>query len=247
MTTKRVSDFIVAFQYQTEQPAFRGRLIVDLCRRLKLKAPRIVEVGVFTGALSAYLLRELPTCTLLMVDLWQAYATASDDEISTVNDREMLEVMDHACKSVAFAADRVIVRRASSIDAAVGVLDGSCDIVFLDADHHYEAVVADIAAWWPKVKPNGVLCGHDWGYPATSVGVERAVREFVDRMSGLKIQWSLDYTWIIQKRTATPGEIAEPAKETAEERRYRGNAWGLPIYDPERATQKEASTRKATP
>ncbi len=39
--------------------------------------------------------------------------------------------------------------------------DGSLDLVFIDADHREEAVLADIAAWRPKVRPGGTLSGHD--------------------------------------------------------------------------------------
>ena len=51
--------------------------------------------------------------------------------------------------------------------------------VYIDALHDYDSVKADIAAWWPQVKPGGVLAGHDFhsGNPETA-GVARAVREF---------------------------------------------------------------------
>lgn len=39
--------------------------------------------------------------------------------------------------------------------------DKSFDLVYIDADHSYQNVSNDITAWLPKVKPNGVLCGHD--------------------------------------------------------------------------------------
>ncbi len=39
--------------------------------------------------------------------------------------------------------------------------DGSCDLVFIDGDHSYEAAKRDIEMWLPKVKPGGILCGHD--------------------------------------------------------------------------------------
>jgi hypothetical protein len=48
------------------------------------------------------------------------------------------------------------------------------DLVFIDGDHRYEAVRADIAGWLPKVRPGGVLCGHDCG---VFEGVNRAVGE----------------------------------------------------------------------
>jgi predicted O-methyltransferase YrrM len=54
---------------------------------------------------------------------------------------------------------------------------GTVDLVFLDADHDYAAVAADIAAWRPVVRPGGILCGHDFGDFA---GVTRAVVEAFD-------------------------------------------------------------------
>jgi hypothetical protein len=51
---------------------------------------------------------------------------------------------------------------------------GMVDLVFLDADHSYEAVKADIRDWRPLVRPGGILCGHDYrGFP----GVTQAVNE----------------------------------------------------------------------
>lgn len=41
-------------------------------------------------------------------------------------------------------------------------LESRLDFVYLDADHAYESVKADIAAWWPLVKPGGIFAGHDY-------------------------------------------------------------------------------------
>jgi glycosyltransferase involved in cell wall biosynthesis len=35
-------------------------------------------------------------------------------------------------------------------------------VSYIDADHRYESVVSDIQAWWPKVRPGGILSGHDY-------------------------------------------------------------------------------------
>jgi hypothetical protein len=50
------------------------------------------------------------------------------------------------------------------------------DFCYIDGSHEYEAVRRDIAALWPKIRPGGVLGGHDFfeGFP----GVIRAVTEF---------------------------------------------------------------------
>lgn len=52
------------------------------------------------------------------------------------------------------------------------------DLVFLDADHTYEFVLADIMAWKPLLRPGGILCGHDWGQK-DHPGVEQAVRRLL--------------------------------------------------------------------
>jgi hypothetical protein len=49
-----------------------------------------------------------------------------------------------------------------SAEAAALFPDAGLDFVFIDADHHADAVRRDLAAWWPKVAPGGVLAGHDY-------------------------------------------------------------------------------------
>jgi hypothetical protein len=55
------------------------------------------------------------------------------------------------------------------------------DMVFLDGDHEYDGVVADIEAW--RLKARRLLCGHDYGHPDYP-GVAKAVDDVVgDRMA----------------------------------------------------------------
>lgn len=65
------------------------------------------------------------------------------------------------------------VSEMNSTHAAIQFGDASQDAVFIDASHEYEDVKADIAAWLPKVKPGGILAGHD----IDEAGVLRAVKE----------------------------------------------------------------------
>lgn len=67
-----------------------------------------------------------------------------------------------------------------SVKAARFFADKSLDFVFIDADHTYKAVTEDIKAWLPKVKPGGLLAGHDY-QPAEKYGVNKAVRDYFKR------------------------------------------------------------------
>ncbi len=67
--------------------------------------------------------------------------------------------------------------RLSSCMAAQLYTDQSLDFVFIDASHEYEHVRADLLAWKPKVKPGGILAGHDYGQDFP--GVVRAVDEII--------------------------------------------------------------------
>ena len=81
-------------------------------------------------------------------------------------------VLDHVFPIVAPS------RRASGLFA-----EGSLDFVFIDAEHTFESVLDDLSAWWPKVRPGGLLAGHDYDWPE----VARAVDRFFGR-SGLNLR-----------------------------------------------------------
>ena len=73
-----------------------------------------------------------------------------------------------------------------SVDVAKTIPDESLDWVYIDADHRYEAVKADLKAWFPKVRKGGVMSGHDYMnfvYKAPFgdyvYGVKQAVKEFM--------------------------------------------------------------------
>ncbi len=69
------------------------------------------------------------------------------------------------------------------------------DFIFIDANHEYAYVKQDIELYWPKIKPGGFLCGHDYsgGHP----GVTQAVDEFFGKL-GLPVE-SHQYCWLVKK------------------------------------------------
>lgn len=72
--------------------------------------------------------------------------------------------------------DPVSFIKKRSNEASFYIQDGSLDLVFIDADHSYNAVKEDVELWQPKVRKGGILCGHDYRNAAHR-GVEKAVLE----------------------------------------------------------------------
>jgi len=56
--------------------------------------------------------------------------------------------------------------------------DDTFDIVYIDADHSYYSVLKDLEKSRKKVKPGGIISGHD--YSPRTQGVINAVNEFVN-------------------------------------------------------------------
>jgi hypothetical protein len=75
-----------------------------------------------------------------------------------------------------------------SHDAVHKFQDNSIDFIYLDANHSYGAALRDLTIWYPKLRPQGWFCGHDfndiWGW----CGVKTAVLDFLrDRKLSLGI------------------------------------------------------------
>ena len=151
------------------------------------------EVGVWRGHSSIGFLRLLPNLQrLYLVDSWLNYKdyTESGDAKSQsdlAKDQEITE------DRIYFFGQKPKILKGLSSDVAEKIPDGSLDFVFIDANHAYEYVMSDIRAWTPKLRPNGVLGGHDYGAPGHD-GVKRAV----DEVFGTQVNFGKDYVWWIR-------------------------------------------------
>jgi hypothetical protein len=138
------------------------------------------EVGVFHGRLSRILLSRRPKLTLYMVDCWAPVPEGSGIGRNPFPNKPhktgvfTQEYWDKVYKRVQRSrqrggwGNRGKVMRCDSVEGARRA-PNNLDFVFIDADHTEEAVRADIEAWLPKVRPGGLLAGHDydrWGVTA---------------------------------------------------------------------------------
>jgi len=162
------------------------------------------EIGVFAGNVSSYLLKTHPRLKLTMVDAWSPVmpgSTLADsgDELVQLQPETWPIVKQLAMARTNFAAGRRCVLCGDSVLMADKVNNESLDFIFIDADHSYEGCLNDLKAWCPKVKPKGIICGHDYETPRyPQWGVKRAIRDFgITRpFLGMNYTWCFPKAWL---------------------------------------------------
>ena len=128
---------------------------LDLIGSVAAGRRTIVEVGVYEGATSRILCRSMhPEGVLSLVD---PYEPALKIE-----------------RLLGFSCSRLVARRTirpwarrtrfvqrTSLAAAELPFGAPIDLVFIDADHSYDAVRNDFLAWSPKLASDGLIALHD--------------------------------------------------------------------------------------
>lgn len=161
-----------------------------LLRSLAAGKECAVEVGVYEGVTSAAMAEAMaPAGTLYLVDPYPLGARL---------ERWLgLSFTSYvARRSVHPWRQRVRFVRSTSLEASRSLaLHRPADLVFVDADHSYEAVRQDLLAWAPKIAPGGVLAFHDsrrcTARPDLSSDTAGPVRLMDDLRSGLFGAWRI--------------------------------------------------------
>lgn len=142
-----------------------GRIDLSGCTRDELPALCVslgfkfgAEVGVYKAAYSEQFAKA--GMLWFAVDPWEAF----DGQGRTQQRQERQDFLfGHATRVLAPYPNATILRK-PSLEAARLFRDGSLDIVYVDGDHTFAAVAADLYAWYPKVKSGGILSGHDYDF-----------------------------------------------------------------------------------
>jgi len=154
------------------------------------------EIGVARAHHSAHLLEAIPDLKLYSIDPWGLFIKEHKPMYpyhSFEDEEKIYQKAVHLLKS--FGQRSKIIRSTSK--RAVDLISEPLDMIFIDADHSYEAVKEDIGLWWDKVKVGGIISGHDYGH-SDHPGVKRAVDEYFGN-KGLEINKEVGTVWWVQK------------------------------------------------
>jgi hypothetical protein len=122
---------------------------------------RGVEVGTHLGEFAETILLSWPG-VLVCVDPWES-APFYDHQIQYLWGEGSRESHYDQCRErLARFGERAVLLKETSERAAAGIPDDSLCFAYIDANHERKFVEQDIQIWWRKIRPGGVLCGHDF-------------------------------------------------------------------------------------
>jgi SAM-dependent methyltransferase len=165
-----------------------------LLNRLRLLGEG-VEIGVAAGDYSKTILDVWEGQRLHLVDAWRHLPGYQD--VCNLSDDEHQKLLRMVPDKLAAHEGRYEIHAKLASEAVSDFDDSTLDFVYLDADNSYEGVLEMLRAWHRKLRPGGVLAGHDFvdgDLPQGKFGVRRAVRQF-ELEKGLRAAVTAERDW----------------------------------------------------
>lgn len=142
---------------------------------------KIAELGIYRGVVYEFILNRLKNSIFeyWAIDSWTIQV---DPTWRKVQEKKWEEMYLKACKGM-IKFPQLHVVKTKTIDAAKLFPENYFDLVFIDANHSYEAVMIDIKTWLPLVRKKGILAGHDYGakkFPGVKLAVNEYFRDTIE-------------------------------------------------------------------
>lgn len=166
--------------------------VFDILIKSVSKGGIFIEGGAWLGKSSSYLCDQVaklrPDIQVFILDTWEGSPNERDTFQKLVKTENVYAMFISNMGTRKFTPIRK-----ESVLAAQDFADNSVDVMFIDMEHTFEAVVRDIKAWFPKVKEGGYIAGHDYGsgWP----DVVKAVQSQFDK----KIITAKSGCWMVKK------------------------------------------------
>jgi predicted O-methyltransferase YrrM len=140
---------------------------------------RVAEIGVAYGTHAKQILSSTNLDQLYLIDSMVEHEGGFHNDIMSKepiipgnNFNELYELVQNELAT--WKSKFTFLRQPSLSVTEEQIPDGSLDCIFIDADHSYKAVLADLTFWWKKLRVGGQMMGDDFWID----GVQKAVNEF---------------------------------------------------------------------
>jgi predicted O-methyltransferase YrrM len=154
----------------------------------------VVEIGTYKGENALNMLKELNVKKLYVIDPYQSYEEYKKRDSET-SEKGLPKMYQDTQKKLRKYRDKVIFIRKFSDDAVKEIPEA--DFIYIDGNHDYEYVKRDIDNYFPKVKSNGILAGHDIVNKKFNKDILRALFEFSSKTKIIPTISRTDW-WIVK-------------------------------------------------
>ena len=142
------------------------------------------EIGVWKGHFSEAIVQFIAPQELHLIDPW-LFQPNYPERLYGGKIAKSQEDMDKIYFDVSssFASnENVVIHRKKSQDCVEKFQDRFFDWIYIDGDHSYEGVRADLDLWYTKIKDCGFMTGDDffWREPSGRETTKEAVTDFLN-------------------------------------------------------------------
>jgi predicted O-methyltransferase YrrM len=158
----------------------------EIIHRIYREKPLVgVEIGTGFGENATSLLYELSIERLYCIDPFVPYSCSEDgvDKIQT----DYSSRSEHTLKRLSKFKNVTFIRKFSS--EACEEIPENVDFVYIDGNHDYDYVLADLRNYYPLIHEKGIIAGHDVNMASVRKALADFCRENIIRPFILPPDW----------------------------------------------------------
>lgn len=137
------------------------------------------EIGVWTGCSSIYMLETFSS--IEMHSCADPYVSYSDNPGTPAPQHVYDKFYQTWLDNQRLHTNRIDFHKITSKEFAAKLLDNYFDFIFVDGDHSRQGVYSDLKLFYDKVRPGGIIAGHDWESQGW-FGVQEGVLDFMKEL-----------------------------------------------------------------
>lgn len=148
------------------------RLMLE--RALTPATQLVIEVGSWLGKSTRFILERSPSARMVAIDTWRGSPEHHEDQALQRLLPRLYETFQVNCWE---SRDRLLPLRMPSVDGLrlAGARGLKPDVIYLDADHSYEAIKADLETSL-ALFPNSTIVGDDWDWEGVRLAVSEVAK-----------------------------------------------------------------------